>query len=172
MMTEDEDMKYTTIGDKSPENVPAYDIFTTKFNEALKDIIEMSDLFQLPEIKEITFEKLPEMLSDDYYESMGLDEKNKKLLLENFLSAMRIANREIGNKMPERYIDSYIKGELYKDAFKHQLTLLDTIKILRDSGITGGYKRRKTIRRKTVRRKKSKTVRRRKTKTVRRKSRR
>jgi hypothetical protein len=165
MMTED--MEYTTIGEKSPENVSAYDIFTTNFNEGLKELLESSDLFQSSEKKKITFEKLPEMLSNDYYESMGLD-KNKKVVLFNiFISAMNFANKKIGGKMPERYIYSYINGEISKDDFKHQLTLLDTIKILRDSGITGGYKRRKTIRRR-----KSKTVRRRKTKTARRKTRR
>jgi hypothetical protein len=167
-----EDMEYTIIDEKSRENVSAYDIFTTNFNEGLKELLESSDLFQSSEKKKITFEKLPEMLSNDYYESMGLDKNKKDVLFDIFISAMFIANKEIGNKMPERYIYSYINGEISKDDFKHQLTLLDTIKILRDSGITGGYKRRKTIRRKTIRRRKSKTVRRRKTKTARRKTRR
>lgn len=175
MMESDEEIiEYTTTDDKSSENVSAYDIFTTKFNERLKELLESSDLFQSPKIKEITFEKLPEMLSNDYYENMGLDKNKKDALFYIFISAMNFANNEIGNKMPQRYLDSYINGEIDKDEFKHKLTLLDTTKILRDSGITGGY-RRKTIRRrksKTVRRRKSKTVRKRKSKTNRRKTRR
>ena len=167
MMFEDEKMGYTTTtDDNSSENVSAYDIFTTKFNERLKELLESSDLFQSPKIKEITFEKLPEMLSNDYYENMGLDKNKKDALFYIFISAMNFANNEIGDKMPQRYLDSYINGEIDKDEFKHQLTLIDTIEILRDSGITGGY-RRKTVRRKTNRRK---TIRRRKSKTVRRKS--
>jgi len=160
-----------------------YNFFKKTFDKSLEGLTSGTELEKL----HITFDTLPENMPRNFFENFKeLNDEEKEdlrmFITETLNSTKQITfhklNTENVSDSSHDVFSGYLLGENSKQQMIDFLKVANPYELPDQEPDFGGYKRRKTVRRKTnkkrktVRRRKSKTVRRRKTKTARRKTRR
>ena len=169
-----EEMGYTKTKTNTNEDLVIYNFFKKTFDKTLEGLTSGTELEKL----HITFDKLPENMPRNFFENFKELNDEEKDELRMFITETLDATKQMTlhklnmENVPEPTHDVF-SGYLLGENSKQQM--IDFLKIANDYELPdtepefGGYRRRKTNRRKTIRRRKSKTVRR-KSKTNRRKT--